>query len=148
MKNIRQILKKKDSDNEYQIGVFDGENYFTCDFKDIVPIMLTEEWILKLGFKETAFFLKNDFSPKIEVIAFIGKIISVPGIWVMLSQISIIIAPKSNVLQNKILWLLVWKTNFAIWGTASPTNAIGPTKAVILPANMLVANSIIYLVFL
>ena len=33
-------------------------------------------------------------------------------------------------------------------GTARPMKAIGPTKAVILPAKILVANMIIYLVFL
>ena len=33
-------------------------------------------------------------------------------------------------------------------GTASPTNAIGPAKAVMLPAKMLVANMIVKRVFL
>jgi hypothetical protein len=42
-------------------------------------------------------------APKIEVTALIGKIISVPGTWEMISQISIIMAPKSKVLQNNIL---------------------------------------------
>ena len=77
--------------------------------------------------------------PIIEVTAFIGNVKSLPGNWAMISQNNKIIAPSKIVLQNKVKWLLVWKINFAMCGTANPMNAIGPTKAVILPAKMLVA---------
>ena len=42
-------------------------------------------------------------APKIEVTALIGKDKSLPGSCEILSQINIIIAPKSKVLQNKMV---------------------------------------------
>ena len=71
-----------------------------------------------------------------------------PGICEIASQISIIEAPKTNVLQYNTEWSLVLNINFAIWGTAKPTKAIGPAKAVILPAKILVAKMIIRRAFL
>ena len=81
-------------------------------------------------------------APKIDVIALIGKVKSKPGNCETVSQSSIITAPSKMVAKNKVLWLLVWKTNFEICGTAKPTKAIGPTNAVILPAKIPVAIKI------
>ena len=46
-------------------------------------------------------------APIIDVTALIGRVISNAGISEIESQKSIIDAPKSKVLQNKIEWLLV-----------------------------------------
>ena len=81
-------------------------------------------------------------APKIEVIAFIGKVKSIPGICEMVSQHNINKAPINMVAQNNMPWLLVWNTNFAKCGTANPTKAIGPANAVMLPARRLVAKMI------
>ena len=74
-----------------------------------------------------------------DVIALIGNVKSCPGTCAITSQNNITIAPIKSVLQNKIKWLLVWKTSFAMCGTANPIKAIGPAKAVMLPAKILVA---------
>src|SRR6218665_639763 len=81
-------------------------------------------------------------APIIEVIALMGKVNSKPGICENVSQINIIVAPIKSVPANKILWLLVRNNNFPRCGTANPIKAIGPAKAVMLPASMLVANMI------
>ena len=49
---------------------------------------------------------------------------------------------------SNILWSDVLKTNFVIWGTANPINAIGPAKAVVTPVNKLVMIKMIFLFFL
>ncbi len=46
-------------------------------------------------------------APNIEVMALIGKVISIPGIWETTSQTNIVDAPKNKVAQNKTVWLLV-----------------------------------------
>ena len=85
-------------------------------------------------------------APKIEVIALMGKMVSVPGNWLMVSQNNKVMAPNNTVAKNKIWWLAVLKINLAMCGTANPTKAIGPAKAVTLPANKLVAIIILYCV--
>ena len=86
-------------------------------------------------------------APKIEVTAFIGSVKLNPGICEIKSQTNINKAPINKVPKNKVLCKLVLKSIFAKWGTARPTNAIGPAKAVMLPAKILVEKSIIYLDF-
>jgi len=57
-------------------------------------------------------------------------------------------APIIAVDGINILWLEVEKSMRAIWGTAKPTKAIGPEKAVITPVNKLVIAKMIFLLFL
>ena len=45
-------------------------------------------------------------APNIDVIALIGNVISIPGIWETTSQINIMAAPKSK--YSKIKWYDYW----------------------------------------
>ncbi len=59
-----------------------------------------------------------------------------------------IIAPNKKTAGNNILWFEVLNTCLVICGMAKPINAIGPANAVIVPANKLVAITIIKRLFL
>ena len=61
----------------------------------------------------------------------------------MISQMRSKFAPTNAVAATVVRWLEVWNSPRAICGTATPTNAIGPQKAVIPPANRQVAITII-----
>lgn len=60
----------------------------------------------------------------------------------MESQISINIAPERPTAGSSILWSEVFKKSLVKCGTAKPTKAIGPAKAVIAPAKIQVAKMI------
>ena len=64
----------------------------------------------------------------------------------MISQIKIRAAPIKMDAGISILWTELLKIPRAICGTAIPTKAMGPVKAVMLPANMPVAITIKILV--
>ena len=83
-------------------------------------------------------------APKILVIALIGNTVAEFGNWAAVSQSNMIIAPEINTAGIMIRWSELVKTCRAKWGTAKPTKAIGPAKAVILPANSPVAKIIRY----
>ena len=60
-----------------------------------------------------------------------------------ISQISSKLDPTNAVAATVVRWFEVWNKPRAIWGTATPTKAIGPQKAVIPPAKRQVAITII-----
>ncbi len=87
-------------------------------------------------------------APNKEVIALIGRVYSLFGSWAILSQINMIMAPEIATAGSNVLWFEVLNTNLVKCGTANPTKAIGPEKAVITPVSKLVATKVICLVFL
>ena len=77
-------------------------------------------------------------APITEVIAFIGKVISFPELEQLYrNKASQWHQVKAYSKQHKMITRL--KQQFRHMGTAKPINAIGPAKAVMLPAKILVA---------
>ena len=76
--------------------------------------------------------------PKRAVTEFIGKVVLYPGIREIISLNNIIIEPIRIEPGIKKLWFVVLNIIRVKWGTAIPINPIGPQKAVIVPARMLV----------
>ena len=87
-------------------------------------------------------------APTNDVIALIGSVKSLLGNCAILSQISITILPNKSTAGNKTLWFDVLNTCLVICGMAKPIKAIGPAKAVMVPANKLVAIMMVSLLFL
>ena len=82
-------------------------------------------------------------TPSKALTVFIGRTSGCPGIWEMVSAIIISDAPNRAVAGNSTLWSALRKIILAIWGTAIPMNPMGPQNAVTLPANSVVAMSIL-----
>lgn len=80
-------------------------------------------------------------APKIEVMALIGKLYSLPGSWAIVSQRSSNMAPTRAEAGNKTRWFEVVNINLDRCGTANPTKAIGPENAVMTPVRRLVHMS-------
>lgn len=81
-------------------------------------------------------------TPKIEVIAFIGRVILRPGNCEIISLKSIVTEPIKIVAGRSIICDDVLNIILERCGTATPIKAIGPQKAVTLPAIMLVLTKI------
>lgn len=86
-------------------------------------------------------------APKMEVMALMGKLYSLPGSWAIVSQRSSSIPPTRAAAGNKIQWFEVVNSNFDRCGTAKPTKAMGPANAVMTPVRRLVHMSTRYRVF-
>ena len=94
------------------------------------------------------FFLTNNQittgAPNSDVIAFIGSVNSLVGSCAIMSHINKTIAPIIATAGNNILWFELENDILAMCGTAKPTKAIGPEKAVITPVKRLVISKIIF----
>ena len=77
-----------------------------------------------------------------------GNTLAEVGNWAMVSHNNIKMAPYINTAGTKVLCSMVLNSWRVKWGTASPTKAIGPAKAVMLPANKPVAMTMVNLDFL
>src|SRR5690554_5429157 len=72
-------------------------------------------------------------APKMAVTALMGNVLLAMGICDTRSHTSISILPKRMVAGRIVLWFTVPKNALAKWGITTPTNAIGPVKAVTAP---------------
>ena len=74
-------------------------------------------------------------APNSAVTALIGSVPGSPGSWEIRSHTSIIIDPQQMEPNNTIRWFDVLNMPLAMCGVVIPIKAIGPVKAVVVPAS-------------
>ena len=77
-----------------------------------------------------------------------GNVYPVPGNWDIISQNNSNDAPIKMFPNISLKWLFDFITLCVMIGTATPAKAIGPQKAVVVPASKAVKIKIMYPIFL
>ena len=85
-------------------------------------------------------------APRRGVITLMGMMVPFEGMLQMRLQSNVMQAAISMVTGMSVLWMLVFRTRRAMWGTANPKNDTGPQNAVVVAVSSPVHKSRLFLV--